>query len=160
MLSTDSVPGSERLLRDSAFSAGDLHPNSVGGTISTLSAMSEDSAAESSGSEPDPALGVSALPGHGHNLRLSQPENVQETFKMIEKPPFLQTELSSLAEHELQWCRMLAKGGSKSSATHKACRYQQHLCSSDQVDTSPSPSKWKVCRLPAASCLQVWLVLP
>ena len=89
MLSTDSVPGSERLLRDSAFSAGDLHPNSVGRTISTLSAMSEDSAAESSGSEPDPALGVSALPGHG--LRLSQPGNVQETFKMIEKPPYKQS---------------------------------------------------------------------
>ena len=88
MLSTDSVPGSERLLRDSGFSAGDLHPNSVGRTISTLSAMSEDSAAESSGSEPDPALGVSALPGHGHGSGLSQPENVQESFKMIEKPPF------------------------------------------------------------------------
>ena len=63
MLSTDSVPGSERLLRDSAFSAGDLHPSSVGRTISTLSAMSEDSAVESSGSEPEPAAGVSALPG-------------------------------------------------------------------------------------------------
>ena len=65
MLSTDSVPGSERLLRDSAFSAGELNPNSVGRTISTLSAMSEDSAAESSGSEPDLAAGVSTLPGHG-----------------------------------------------------------------------------------------------
>ena len=75
MLSTDSAPGSERLLRDSALSAGDLHPNSVGRTISTLSAMSEDSAAESSGSEPEPALGVSTLPGHG--LDLGHPDTLQ-----------------------------------------------------------------------------------
>ncbi|CAK0774322.1 hypothetical protein CVIRNUC_004157 [Coccomyxa viridis] len=73
MLSTDSVPGSERLLRDSAFSAGDLHPNSVGRTISTLSAMSEDSAAESSGSEPDPALGDA---GQGRQQEQRNPQSM------------------------------------------------------------------------------------
>lgn len=59
MLSSDSAPGSERLLGERVYSTGDLHPNSVGRTISTLSAMSEDSAAESSGTDAEPATEVS-----------------------------------------------------------------------------------------------------
>lgn len=59
MLSSDSMPGSERLLGERVYSTGDLHPNSVGRTISTLSAMSEDSAAESSGTDAEPAVEVS-----------------------------------------------------------------------------------------------------
>ena len=77
MLSADSAPGSERLLRESAFSTGDLIPNSVGRTISTLSAMSEDSAAESSGSEPEPTAGVSALRGHGLSFGPAHPDTLQ-----------------------------------------------------------------------------------
>ena len=75
MLSTDSALGSEPLLGDRAFSTRDLNPNSVACTTSTLSMMSEDSAAESSGSEPDPAASVSPLPGHGRDL--GHPDTLQ-----------------------------------------------------------------------------------
>ena len=57
MLSSDSMPGSERLLRERVYSTGDFNQNSVGRTISTLSAMSEDSA-DSSGSDADPVREV------------------------------------------------------------------------------------------------------
>lgn len=55
-MSSDSVPGSERLLSERVYSTGDLNQSSVGRTISTLSAMSEGSAAESSGSDTDPVV--------------------------------------------------------------------------------------------------------
>jgi len=55
-MSSDSVPGSERLLGERVYSTGDLNQSSVGRTISTLSAMSEGSAAESSGSDTDPVV--------------------------------------------------------------------------------------------------------
>ncbi len=61
MLSADSAPGSERLLRERVYSTGDFNQNSVGRTISTLSAMSEDSAADSSGSDEEPVIEVASI---------------------------------------------------------------------------------------------------
>ena len=58
MMSADSAPGSERLLRERVYSTGDFNQNSVGRTISTLSAMSEDSAADSSESDGEPVIEV------------------------------------------------------------------------------------------------------
>ena len=61
MLSADSAPGSERLLGERVHSTGDFNHNSVGRTVSTLSAMSGDSAADSSGSDVEAAAEVRIL---------------------------------------------------------------------------------------------------